>query len=135
ARLALDPDHRSLVTAERLHTVPQSRQLLAAAHPLRRPVDGPHGTNVCPAQRECLLQRSLWFAGLMPAGSFVIKWLAGHAGTARRPGMRHQVGRAVPFAAQMPRSAPTRTIRRYPESPTNWAGRRGYQRDLAMSAA
>ena len=39
ARLALDPDHRSLTTAEGLDTSTEDRELLAAAHPLRRPVD------------------------------------------------------------------------------------------------
>jgi len=54
ARLARNPDHRSLVTTESLHAVPEDRELLAAVHPLRRPVDGPHSSNVCPAQRRCL---------------------------------------------------------------------------------
>ena len=54
AGFALDPNHRSLVTAEGLDTSTKGRELLPAAHPLRRPVNGPHPRNVCLAQRRCL---------------------------------------------------------------------------------
>jgi hypothetical protein len=46
ARLALDPDHRSLAVAEGLDGGMEDRELLSAAHPLRRPADRPHDSNV-----------------------------------------------------------------------------------------
>ena len=41
-RLAFDPDHRPLTTAEGLDTSTQDRELLLTAYPLLRPVNRPH---------------------------------------------------------------------------------------------
>jgi hypothetical protein len=48
AGLALDPDHRAFTALESLYASTEDRELLPAAHPLRRPVNGPHASNVCP---------------------------------------------------------------------------------------
>jgi hypothetical protein len=66
AGLALDPDRRSPAGAQSLDAGTEGRELLAAVHPLRRPVDGPHGCNVCPARRQCLLDDSRGQAGQQP---------------------------------------------------------------------
>ena len=52
--LAFDPYHRALTAAEGLDSSVKDREFLPAANPLWRPVDWPHGCNVCPAQSRCL---------------------------------------------------------------------------------
>ena len=106
ARLALNPDHRSLVTTESLHTVPEDRELLAAVHPLRRPVDGPHSGNVCPAQRQCLATPGGHMCRSAHHGPFGINVLffrrtsSGYPGRGQilRTGIRSTVAREKPVA-------------------------------------
>jgi hypothetical protein len=47
-RFTLNPHHRALTASENLGASTEDRELLLAAHPLGRPVNGPHVSNVRP---------------------------------------------------------------------------------------
>ena len=75
AGFALDPDHRPFTSPEGLDTGTEDREFLPAAHPLRRPVNGPHASNVCPARSPPHLAATIKIFGAPgPVARITVIW-------------------------------------------------------------